>query len=252
MTNPMPRNMLVLGGGSDIAVALCTSLAPLGLRTLTLAGRSGGSTATAASTLSATTGLTVHTVEFDAADVAQQSATIAKANSEYGPFDTIVVAFGQLGEPFTIDADPVVAVDLANLNYSSAVAASLISIAQLRGEPGARLIIISSIAAVRPRAGNLIYGSAKAGLDAFGVEIAAPARKVGVDVCIVRPGFVHTRMTEGLEEAPFATTAEAVAGDIIEGIKKRRAVVHSPSILGTVGLALKNLPGPVWRRVSAR
>jgi decaprenylphospho-beta-D-erythro-pentofuranosid-2-ulose 2-reductase len=100
--------------------------------------------------------------------------------------------------------------------------------------------------------GNIVYGSAKAGLDAFVRELTAPAKKVGVQVTLVRPGFVHSRMTEGLDAAPFATTPEEVASDMADGLTKGRAVVHSPAVLAPVGLVLKNLPGAVWRRISER
>ena len=130
--------------------------------------------------------------------------------------------------------------------------AALASLTILRGEPRARLIVFSSIAAVRPRIGNIVYGSAKSGLDAFARELAAPAKQVGVQVVVVRPGFVHSRMTEGLEAAPFATTPDQVANDMVAGLKKGRAIIHSPAVLAPVGLVLKNLPGVIWRHISTR
>jgi len=132
------------------------------------------------------------------------------------------------------------------------VSSCLASLNILRGEPQARLIVFSSIAAVRPRIGNIVYGSAKSGLDAFARELAAPAKQVGVEVVVVRPGFVHSRMTEGLESAPFATTPDEVAADIVAGLAKGRSIIHSPGVLAPIGLVLKNLPGTVWRQVSKR
>ena len=69
---------------------------------------------------------------------------------------------------------------------------------------------------------------------------------------VVRPGFVHSRMTEGLEAAPFATTPDQVANDIVAGLEKGRAIIHSPAVLAPVGLVLKNLPGAIWRQISKR
>lgn len=59
-------------------------------------------------------------------------------------------------------------------------------------------------------------------------------------------------MTEGLEAAPFATTPEEVAIDMTEGLKKGRAIIHSPAVLAPVGLVLKNLPAAIWRQLSKR
>lgn len=247
----MIKRLLILGGGSDIAAAFVTRCVPSGLNHVVLAGRPGGSRDDAATNLRAAhEGLAVETADFEATASNDHVAVLQRIDKEHGPFDTVLVAFGQLGEPFTIDIEPDEAAQLANVNFGSAVSSTLASLAILRGEPNARLIVISSIAGVRPRIGNIIYGSAKAGLDAFARELAAPAKSVGVDIVVIRPGFVHSRMTEGLDAAPFATTPDEVANDIFEGISKGNAIIHSPAVLGPVGLVLKNLPGFVWRKVS--
>lgn len=249
----MIQRLLILGGGSDIAAAFVAKLASTGLQRVVLAGRSGGSRDHAASAIAtAHPQLNVAKADFDGADSASHAAVLAQIDDAHGPFDCVVVAFGQLGAEFDIDADPAAMAELANLNFGGAVSSCLASLAILRGEPDARLIVFSSIAAVRPRIGNIVYGSAKSGLDAFARELAAPAKQVGVDVVVVRPGFVHSRMTEGLEPAPFATTPDEVAADMITGLAKGRSVIHSPAVLAPVGLVLKNLPGVVWRQISKR
>ena len=249
----MIKRLLILGGGSDIAAAFVAHLAADGLQHVVLAGRSGGSRDQAASTLSAAyVQLEVETADFDGADSASHSSVLQQIHDAHGPFDCVVVAFGQLGAEFSIDADPAAMAELANVNFGGAVSSCLASLNILRGEPQARLIVFSSIAAVRPRIGNIVYGSAKSGLDAFARELAAPAKQVGVEVVVVRPGFVHSRMTEGLESAPFATTPDEVAADIVAGLAKSRSIIHSPGVLAPIGLVLKNLPGTVWRQVSKR
>ena len=249
----MMRRLLILGGGSEIAAAFAAKLATEGLERVVLAGRPDGSRDLVASTLRADhPALQVIAADFDASASEQHGQVLSQINDAQGPFDTVVVAFGQLGEEFTIDADPADMAALANVNYSGAVSSCLASLAILRGEPDARLIVFSSIAAVRPRVGNIVYGSAKAGVDAFARELTAPAKKVGVQVVVVRPGFVHSRMTEGLEAAPFATTPNEVADDMIAGLAKGRSVIHCPPVLAPVGLVLKNLPSAIWRQISKR
>lgn len=252
----MTTRLLILGGGSDIAMAFVRRIANDGLQHVVLAGRPGGTRDEAAARLIAdlpslgVADLRVDVADFDGADSDSHAPTLQALDEAHGPFDTVMVAFGQLGSPFTLDADPAEMAALANVNFGGALSSSMCSINILRGEPNARLIVISSVAAVRPRVGNIVYGSAKAGLDAFVQEITAPAKKVGVAVSLVRPGFVHSRMTEGLEPAPFSATPEEVANDMAEGIAKGRAVIHSPAVLAPVGLVLKNLPGVVWRQIS--
>lgn len=251
---PVITRLLILGGGSDIAAAFVRRLAvDTTLSRVVLAGRAGGTRdETAQSLATDLPAITFETADFDGGDSASHSAILKSIDEAQGPFDAIVVAYGQLGEVFTVDADPAEMAELAHVNFSGAVSATLASLAILRGEPNARLIVFSSIAAVRPRIGNIVYGSAKSGLDAFARELAGPAKKVGVDITVVRPGFVHSRMTEGLDAAPFATTPEEVADDMVAGIAKGRAIIHSPAVLAPVGLVLKNLPAMVWRQISKR
>jgi decaprenylphospho-beta-D-erythro-pentofuranosid-2-ulose 2-reductase len=71
----------------------------------------------------------------------------------------------------------------------------------------------------------------------------------GVAVTVVRPGFVHTKMTAGLEVPPFATTAEAVAAEVVRGIEKGAAVVWVPSLLRWVFVLFRLLPRTLWRRM---
>jgi decaprenylphospho-beta-D-erythro-pentofuranosid-2-ulose 2-reductase len=66
---------------------------------------------------------------------------------------------------------------------------------------------------------------------------------------VVRPGFVHTRMTTGLKPAPFATSPEKVAATTVKGLRAKRRVVWAPGVLRYVFILLRHLPAPVWRRL---
>jgi len=105
---------------------------------------------------------------------------------------------------------------------------------------------------VRPRKDNFVYGSSKAGLDAFAQGLGDRLVGTGVRVVVVRPGFVRTKMTEGMEAAPFSTTPEAVAERIVGGLAKGSEVVWAPALLGPLFLVMGLLPRRVWRRVSDR
>ena len=74
----------------------------------------------------------------------------------------------------------------------------------------------------------------------------------GVNVLVARPGFVRTAMTDGMDPAPFATTAEAVADAVASGLASGASVVWVPGILRFVFSAFRHLPRPLWRKVSAK
>ncbi len=62
---------------------------------------------------------------------------------------------------------------------------------------------------------------------------------------IVRPGWVATRMTEGRDPAPFATTPDAVAADVVAGMERSASVVWSPGPLRLVFAVMKLVPAAV-------
>lgn len=245
-------SMLVLGGTSDIAEATVRQLGGQGLRTVVLAGRSIDRLTITQAKLRHTGLEEIALVEFDAAATDTHDDALRRIADAHGPFDVVLVAFGDLGDPFSIDLASNVAADLVTTNFNGAVSSSLAAVRMLSNSGGGTLAVISSIAAVRPRVGNLVYGSAKAGLDAFATALADATNRTPVNVMIVRPGFVHSAMTEGLEPAPFAATPEEVAADIAKGLAKGASVVWSPGILRFVAPVLRLLPSKVWRRISER
>jgi decaprenylphospho-beta-D-erythro-pentofuranosid-2-ulose 2-reductase len=121
-----------------------------------------------------------------------------------------------------------------------------------RSQGHGTLVVLSSVAAERARRDNFVYGSSKAGLDAFAQGLSDALVDVGARVLVVRPGFVHTRMTAGMKAAPFSTTPEAVANQVVRGLESGANVVWAPTVLRWVFAVLRHLPRGLWRRVSAR
>ncbi|MFN8017698.1 MAG: SDR family NAD(P)-dependent oxidoreductase [Acidimicrobiales bacterium] len=105
---------------------------------------------------------------------------------------------------------------------------------------------------MRARADNVVYGSTKAGLDAFAQGLGDRLAGTGAQVMVVRPGFVRTAMTAGMADGPMATTAEAVAVDIVAGLRHGAHTVWSPAKLRWVFAVLTHLPRPIWRQLAAR
>ncbi|MEV3992216.1 decaprenylphospho-beta-D-erythro-pentofuranosid-2-ulose 2-reductase [Streptomyces sp. NPDC049837] len=244
-----PQSLLVLGGTSEIALATARRLIARRTRTVWLAGRpSPALDAAAASLRELRAGVVVHTVPFDALDPASHEETLGKIFAE-GDIDMVLLAFGVLGDQAHDEATPLAAVQVAQTNYTGAVSAGLICAGALQDQGHGSLVVLSSVAGERARRANFIYGSSKAGLDAFAQGLGDALHGTGVHVMVVRPGFVRTRMTAGLAEAPLATTPEAVAYAIELGLWRRSETVWVPGALRVVMAALRHLPRPVFRRL---
>jgi len=213
-----------------------------------LAGRPSPALESAAAELRAL-GADVHTAAFDALDPESHETVLGKIFAQ-GDIDMVLLAFGILGDQAHDERDPVAAVRVAQTNYTGAVSAGLVSARALQTQGHGSLVVLSSVAGERARRANFIYGSSKAGLDTFTQGLGDALHGTGVHVMVVRPGFVRSRMTAGLEEAPLATTPEAVATAIELGLRRRSEAVWVPGALRVVMSALRHVPRGVFRRLS--
>ncbi|MCQ4213267.1 MULTISPECIES: decaprenylphospho-beta-D-erythro-pentofuranosid-2-ulose 2-reductase [Streptomyces] len=242
-----PQSLLVLGGTSEIALATARRLVARRTRTVWLAGRPSPALDSAAAQLREM-GADARTVPFDALDSESHEETLGKVFAE-GDIDMVLLAFGILGDQARDEGEPMAAVRVAQTNYTGAVSAGLVCARALQAQGHGSLVVLSSVAGERARRANFIYGSSKAGLDAFAQGLGDALHGTGVHVMVVRPGFVRSKMTAGLAEAPMATTPEAVAQAIETGLRRRSETVWVPGTLRVVMSALRHVPRPVFRRL---
>lgn len=243
-----PQSVLVLGGTSEIALATVLALPRARLRRVVLAGRpsAGLDAAVARLTAAGVVGATLET--FDAVDTGSHGVLVDRV-FDAGDIDIVVMAFGLLGDQSEAEADPTLAVTVATTNYTGAVSSGLHVARQLRAQGHGTLVVLSSVAGDRARRSNYVYGSTKAGLDAFAQGLGDALHGSGARVLVVRPGFVRTRMTEGLQEAPMTVDAQDVAKVIVTALRKGRETVYAPGPLRFVMAGLKSLPRPVFRKL---
>ena len=245
----MPQRAVVIGGTSDLARALCRALAARRLRHVVLAGRNLGELAVVAGELRAAGCDTVDTVAYDVTDGSAHQALVETAAAALGQVDLVLMAAGVLGDQATAERDPAETARVLDTNLTGPAAALTAFATLLRHQGQGRLVVLSSVAGVRVRRTNFVYGASKAGLDAFSLGLADALEGSGAAVTVVRPGWVATRMTAGRQPAPFATTADAVAADVVAGLGRGSRVVWSPPVLRYVFGLMRLLPAALWRRM---
>jgi decaprenylphospho-beta-D-erythro-pentofuranosid-2-ulose 2-reductase len=237
--------VLLVGGTSEIGLAIVRRLAP---DRAFLLGRDEPALARAGTSLGQSS---IETDLLDAEDCDRHAEAIGAAFESANGFDVVVLAVGVLGAQSGLDASAAQALEVMRVNFLGAGSLLLECLKQLRDRGSGTLVVLSSVAAERPRASNPVYGAAKAGLDALAQGLADAAAADGVRVLVVRPGFVRTRMTAGLKPAPFATTAEAVAEATAKALRSGRThTLWVPGRLRFVFSALRHLPRPIWRKLS--
>jgi decaprenylphospho-beta-D-erythro-pentofuranosid-2-ulose 2-reductase len=239
-----PR-ILLLGGTSEIGLAILTALAAPARTEVILAGRDEQRLAAAGKQLP----YQVTTVPYDAVETAGHQA-FADAVFAAGPLDMVISAAGVLIPQPEVERDVRRAAEMIETNFTGHVTSVLAIAARMRAQGRGTIVVLSSVAAVRPRKANFVYGAAKAGLDAFARGLADSLHGSGVRVVLVRPGFVSGRMTAGMAPAPLSSTPEQVGAATAAALRGGKASVWIPAPLAGLAVALRAVPRPLWRRVS--
>ena len=239
--------VVIFGGRSEIGVELATRLAPGS--TVVLAARSADRLDDQVAAVRAAGARAVHAIEFDADDLASHGPLVDKLVGEYGAIGTAVLAFGVLGDQIRAEADPAQAVATVHTDYVAQISV-LTSLANAMRDVGrGSMVVFSSVAGVRVRRANYVYGSAKAGLDGFASGLSDALHGTGVRLLIVRPGFVIGRMTAGMDPAPLSSTPAQVAAATTRALTRGRRTVWVPWALRPLFFGMRLLPQSVWRRM---
>ena len=247
MTVPPTETVLILGATSDIARAIAHTFAGAGTTTLQLAGRDPEALAREAADLRLRHEVTVTTHAVDMCDP-----------DTHGPFlegldplpDVAVCVAGTMGSQADNAQDPAKAarVVATNLTGPMQVLGALANRFEARG--AGTLVGIGSVSGDRGRAKNYIYGASKAGFAAFLSGLRNRLHGTGVHVVTVKPGFVHTRMTAGLDlPAPLTAQPETVAGAVHRAVIRRRDVVYTLARWRPIMGIIRMIPEPLFKRL---
>ncbi len=239
--------VLLLGGTSEIGLAILSALDLVPDTEVVLAGRDVTRMEAAGKTLRCRC---VSAVPYDATDVASHQA-FADSVCAGGVPDLVIAAAGVLIPQPSVEADVSLAAAMIGADFTGQVTTLLALGSAMKAKGSGTIVVLSSVAAVRPRKFNSVYGAAKAGLDAFARGYADSLHGSGVRVLLVRPGFVIGRMTAGLKPAPLATTPErvgvAVASALRKSVSGADPVVWVPASLGGLAAVMRLVPRPIWR-----
>jgi decaprenylphospho-beta-D-erythro-pentofuranosid-2-ulose 2-reductase len=236
--------VLLLGGTSEIGLAILAALSAPADSEVLLAGRDQQRMAAAGKELP----FRCSTITFDAAAADAYEQAIAAAFAG-GPVDLVIAATGVLTAQDDVDNDPALGWRMIDVNFTSHVTTLLAAAARMRAQRSGTIVVLSSVAAIRPRRANYVYGAAKAGLDAFARGLTDALAGTGVRVLLVRPGFVTGRMTAGLPQAPLAVTPGQVGAAVAAALEGTASQLWVPRSLAALAIVIRLVPRPLWRRV---
>ncbi|MGV0871723.1 decaprenylphospho-beta-D-erythro-pentofuranosid-2-ulose 2-reductase [Mycolicibacterium sp. XJ879] len=254
-----PQTILLLGGTSEIGLAICERYlrdAPARVILAEVPGHPGRDAAVAQ--LEAAGAKSVEVLDFDGLDTESHPKVIDAAwrgGDAPRDIDVAIVAFGLLGDAEELWQNQRKAVQIAGINYTAAVSVGVLLGEKMRAQGFGRIIAMSSAAGERVRRSNFVYGSTKAGLDGFYLGLGEALREYGVSVLVIRPGQVRTRTTiehwkaTGAKEAPFTVDKEDVAELAVTASAKGKELVWAPGVFRYVMMVLRHIPRPIFRKL---
>jgi decaprenylphospho-beta-D-erythro-pentofuranosid-2-ulose 2-reductase len=241
---------VILGGTKGIGRAVARQLAERG-DAIMLLGREPHDLERSARDLEARSGgkLKVATALCDLSDPEGFLAAFDAAERDLPGFDTVLVTAALFGTQDELEADIDRAQRLLTVNFANTVVFCEHARKRLIARGGGTLCVVSSVAGERGRKPVVLYGASKAGLSAYLEGLDHKYRALGLKTVTVKPGFVKTGMTSGLQPPPFAGEPEGVARDIVKAMEAGKPVVYTPRMWALVMLVIRWLPRFVMRKI---
>jgi decaprenylphospho-beta-D-erythro-pentofuranosid-2-ulose 2-reductase len=244
-----PQTILLLGGTSEIGLAICARyLQNAHARILLAAMPDDPGRDDAVAQMKAAGARSVELIDFEATDTDSHPKMMNQAFAS-GDVDVAIVAFGVLGDAEELWQNQRKAVWAAEINYTAAVSVGVLLGEKMRAQGFGQIIAMSSAAGERVRRSNFVYGSTKAGLDGFYLGLSEALREYGVRILVIRPGQVRTRMSAHVKEAPLTVDKEYVANLAVTASAKGKELVWAPAAFRYVMMVLRHIPRSIFRKL---
>ncbi|WP_280273109.1 decaprenylphospho-beta-D-erythro-pentofuranosid-2-ulose 2-reductase [Nocardia wallacei] len=244
-----PQNILLLGGTSEIGLAICAEYLKKGPARIVLAALPDDPLrADSVAQLEAAGASKVEVIDFDALDTGSHPKVVEQAWAD-GDIDVAIVAFALDGDAEELWQNQQKAVRVAEVNYTASVSVGVLVGEKMKSQGYGRIVVMSSVAGERVKRANFVYGSTKAGLDGFYLGLGEALRPFGPRVTVIRPGQVRTKFSAHVDEAPLTVNKEEVAALAVAASQKGKEIAWAPGTFRWVMMILRHVPRPIFRRL---
>lgn len=167
---------------------------------------------------------------------------------KYSNVDLVILAAGYLpSENLEFDLNSVEKTLLINALSSIMLLSGFVNL--IKDVEGAQILVISSVAATRPRLKNFTYGTSKKALDFYARGLQNKFSNSAIKISLLRPGFVYTKMTTSFKPAPFALKQSKVAEIAVKGLLKNKKIIYAPKKLKLVMKLVELIPRIIFNKL---
>ena len=244
----MDETWIILGATSSMARALARALAARGA-TLILAGRDLNDMKATAADCTARGASEAHVIRFDARKPATFTAILELAEAQSGVLNAAVFV-GSMPPQSEISAQPQLIQGVVTDSFTGPAEFLELLAPILEARGSGTVVGVGSVAGDRGRIGNYAYGAAKAGFHTYMSGLRNRLTRAGGHAVTVKPGFIDTAMTWGLEGMFLVASPDDVARDILQGVDRKRNVVYTPFFWRYIMRIIKSVPEPIFKKLS--
>jgi decaprenylphospho-beta-D-erythro-pentofuranosid-2-ulose 2-reductase len=239
--------VLILGANSDIALSIARRYAEAGFN-LYLASRDIDKCVNNATDIGIRFQVEVEALFFDACDYASHKSFYSSLKVKPEGF---VMAFGVMHKQQDAQSSFMLSKKMIDSNLLGSISISEIIAEDFEKCQRGFIVGISSVAGDRGRMSNYIYGSSKAGFSVYLSGLAHRLSKSNVLVLTVKPGFVFTKMTYGLNLPTFLTAQPIDVGNAVyKAVQKKKNTIYVLSIWRFIMVLIKHIPTFIFHKTS--
>jgi len=243
----MSDSWIIIGATSSMARAFARKVAEGGAHVI-LAGRDMDDMAQTACDCSVRGASSAITLPFDARNPATFDEIAMKAALQPGTIN-VAVFVASMPPQEAIDADPALLEATITDGFTGPARLLHLLAPEMEKRGTGTIIGVGSVAGDRGRLANYVYGSGKAGFATYLAGLRNRLGRSGVHVVTVKPGFVDTAMTWGLEGLFLVASPEDVAKDLLKAVSKKRNTIYTPWFWRYIMLIIMHIPEFIFKRL---
>lgn len=239
---------VILGATAGLGRALGESLAAAG-HGLLLAGRDDRDLDAQARHLTLSYGVRVETVIVDAFHVEECVDRLYAAAVEFQGITGLFLPLGLHLEADKGDLPPQDIERLVKVNFLTVICAVERFRPLLEPLDDGVIVGFGSIAALRGRGSNIVYGASKRGLKTYFEGLRHLAVNVGPRIQFYQLGYMDTQQTYGRNLLFPKANPKTIAGSVVRNLGRDRGIIYLPRFWGIVAVIISVLPWFVFKRL---
>jgi short-subunit dehydrogenase len=237
------KKIWIIGASTGIGAQLAKALAKEGAR-IALSARDNEKLLEVKASLE---GLDHGVYSLDVVDADKVRLTAERIAKDFGRIDSVIFMAAAYKPHDGKEPDLAIVKQIIDVNLTGAFNLVYSALPILKSQGGGQIVLCASVAGFRGLPNGQPYCATKAALINFAESLYIENKDNNIDVRVINPGFVKTRLTDKNDfKMPFIISAEKAAQYIVKGLKKNKFEIHFPKRFTYFMKLLRILPNSIY------